>query len=74
MVTAKDIKQAKEIERIKENIEVETIKRTPARLTEVVTQKSIAIELDDGKIITDLELLINIYNDLQSIKSNLGIK
>lgn len=64
----------KEIDNIKNNVEVEVQHKGKARLTEVVTQKQIAIELDDGKIISDVELLINMYNDIQAIKSNLGIK
>lgn len=49
---------------IKEEIE----KKPEAQIVEVPSQYSQAIQLEDGTLINEFQLLIRIYNDVQKIK------
>ena len=42
-----------------------------ASLVEVPTQMGIAIQLEDGTKVNELELLVKIYNDVKQIKDSL---
>ena len=41
-----------------------------ASLKEVPTQFGVLVELPDGRQVTDLGLLVEIYNDIQKIKKS----
>lgn len=47
-------------------------KETEAKIVEIPTQYGVAIELPDGKKLNELQLLMEIYNDIQRIKKSVA--
>lgn len=42
------------------------------KIVDISTQTAPAVQLEDGTIVSDLELLVMIYNDLQKIKRSVA--
>ena len=54
----------------KEQKEVKKAEPNVAKLVQVATQTAPAVELENGKVIDSLELLVLIYNKLLRIEKN----
>ena len=52
-------------------VTTETTEMTAAKYVEIPTQMGIAIQLVDGTIIEERELMLRMYNDLQELKKKL---